>query len=302
MEPDTLTPDDDATRVLFLDEMTAPQVDALDRQRTCVLISISPIEEHGPHLPLATDVIEAEGMVTRLCQRLTRDLRGWTLLIHPSVPLGVDAFPYPGSVSVRPSVIRDLVEDLGASLAREGFTNLLVASHHGSPRHNLAIDAGARRAARHGARVLALAGRIIAELYIGQGLDDFMRREGMDAATREMLEADCHAGAWETSEMLLFRPELVQESFRQLPPVIVSPLALTPSAARQRGDGQGYFGAPAMASRELGERYVEAVLDAIYDDVLRFLGGEDIVGLPRRWRAALAAAGGLAQARDLLGQ
>lgn len=39
-----------AARILNLQEMTSEEVKALDRKTTCVLLVVSPVEEHGPHL------------------------------------------------------------------------------------------------------------------------------------------------------------------------------------------------------------------------------------------------------------
>ena len=42
-----------------LSRLTWPEVDALERARTVVLLPVGAIEAHGPHLPLGTDVIIA---------------------------------------------------------------------------------------------------------------------------------------------------------------------------------------------------------------------------------------------------
>lgn len=38
-----------------LEEMSTRALDALDRQRTVIILTVSPLEEHGPHLPLGVD-------------------------------------------------------------------------------------------------------------------------------------------------------------------------------------------------------------------------------------------------------
>ena len=52
---DSARPDAPVSKVLRLEEMTMPELDALDRERTLIAIPISPLEAHGPHLPLGTD-------------------------------------------------------------------------------------------------------------------------------------------------------------------------------------------------------------------------------------------------------
>jgi len=247
--------------ILSLAEMTAPDVGALERSRTCVVLTVSPVEEHGPHLPLATDYLQADGVARRLCERIPE----WTFLFHPIVPIGADCFHYPGTVNVRPSAVRAVVLDVARSFSRHGFRRLLVASHHGGPRHNLALDAGARAANRWTrVRALSLAGKIIVDLYLGGALKEFCEKRGLEFL-------DYHAGAFETSEMLLFRPDLVRDVWKNLEPVLRPFEKLTRRSGLTEAKGLGYFGAPALASAQIGEEFVEFVLERILPDVRRFL-------------------------------
>jgi creatinine amidohydrolase len=285
--------------VLELARMTAPEVAAIDRTTATVVLVVSPIEEHGPHLPLATDLIEAEGVARRLCDRAARDFPGETFLLYPPVPLGADGFEHPATVEIRPTTIRRVVEDIGLSLGRHGFRRIILASHHGGPRHNLALDAAARAVARRSsARVLSVAGRLIVDLYFGGGLAAFYERAGTAKADRPALDVDCHAGAFETAEMLALRPDLVRGGWRALEPVLVPLERLTPGSAAAAGRGLGYFGAPALASGELGERYLDFVVERLYPDFARFLRGERVPGLALRWRVTLRTLAALARARD----
>lgn len=45
--------------IVNLETITWTELDTLDRSRALVMIPLSPIEEHGPHLPLGTDIIAA---------------------------------------------------------------------------------------------------------------------------------------------------------------------------------------------------------------------------------------------------
>ena len=63
------------SKIYKLEELTWPQIDALDRERTLFILPVGMIEEHGPHLPVGADTIgvtyEANGAssrVSRLCQ------------------------------------------------------------------------------------------------------------------------------------------------------------------------------------------------------------------------------------------
>jgi hypothetical protein len=45
------------SRVHKLEELTWPQIDAFDRQRTLFILPMGMIEQHGPHLPVGADTI-----------------------------------------------------------------------------------------------------------------------------------------------------------------------------------------------------------------------------------------------------
>src|SRR5262249_60621222 len=92
--------------ILDLAEMTSADVRALDRERACVVLSVSPVEEHGPHLPLGTDILESEAVARRLCEKVAAARPDTTFLFHPPIPIGSDTFHDVGSIEVRPSTIR----------------------------------------------------------------------------------------------------------------------------------------------------------------------------------------------------
>jgi creatinine amidohydrolase len=270
-------------------DLVAADVERMDRARTAVVLAVSPVEEHGPHLPLATDILESVGMARRLCERLETvpALAGWTYLFYPALPIGCDTWTYPGSVEVAPENVRRVVEDIGVSLGRQGFARVILANNHGGPRHNLALEAAARAIGRRSpARALSLAGRVMVSFLLEDGLAPFLARHGL---SKDDVRYDFHAGAFETSEMLALHPEKVRDGWQKLAPVSLPFGRMRRDSALTAGEGLGYFGAPALASRELGEAYVEYILEVLTADMTRFLLGERVAGLPLRWRVGLEA-------------
>ena len=53
-----------------LEEMSSPALDALDRARTVIILTVSPLEEHCPHLPLGVDAIAARHLAESTVARL----------------------------------------------------------------------------------------------------------------------------------------------------------------------------------------------------------------------------------------
>ena len=114
--------------VHLLEELSTTSLDALDRGRTLVILTVSPLEEHGPHLPLGVDAITARHFATEIAGRLVATRPGWSAVLAPTLHLGSFTFDAPGTVTVRQRVVRDAVVDYGLSLARAGFRFIVVSN------------------------------------------------------------------------------------------------------------------------------------------------------------------------------
>src|SRR5215469_16356830 len=104
--------------ILRLAELSFPLIEALERERTVVLFAVSPLEEHGPHLPVGTDLFHAEYFNQELAKRIVEAKPGWTAVIGPSIPIGASAFDKAGTLLVRARTVRNAALDYGAALAR----------------------------------------------------------------------------------------------------------------------------------------------------------------------------------------
>ncbi|HEX6211908.1 MAG TPA: creatininase family protein [Methylomirabilota bacterium] len=243
--------------------MSTPALDRLDRERTVVVLTVSPLEEHGPHLPVGVDALAARHFAEAIGERLVASRPGWSVVLLPTLHLGSFTFDAVGTIAVRQRVVRDAVVDYGNSLARAGFRWILVANGHAGPGHLTALDeAAAIVTRRHGVTMASFTGHLAWEFLRGRFGDRIETELGraLTAAERDALAEDAHGGWWETSLMLLLRPELVDESYRTLPP------ARYPLAARVvpnyplRNGGQGYVGHPALADPAFAKATVEVLL------------------------------------------
>ena len=88
-----------------------------------LLLPIGAVEQHGPHLPLDTDIAAA----TAICERAAALLDEPPALVLPPIPWGLSPYwlPFPGTLTLRPETILALVDDLGASVAAHGFRRLV---------------------------------------------------------------------------------------------------------------------------------------------------------------------------------
>src|SRR6185503_13539461 len=126
-----------------LEELSTPQLDALDRTRTVVILTVSPLETHGPHLPLGVDAFTARHFSESIAERLVADRPGWSVVLTPTLHLGSFTFDSVGTVPVRQRVVRDVVVDYGSALGRAGFRHILVSNGHGGPGHLVALEEAA---------------------------------------------------------------------------------------------------------------------------------------------------------------
>lgn len=286
--------------------LTKRQFDRLDRANAVVLMTCSPLEVHGPHLPLGADVLEGEGLAERALRFLPEAHRRRTFLKLPFVYAACDGVPQPGTVAFRPSTTIAVLRDLGHSLAAQGFRNVLVSNFHGSPRHFLAIETACDRVSReHGIRMVSVFSMMVSRLNGGGSeLGDVLGH--LPGVRREDLEGDTHAGLVETSQLLALHPDWIDPEYKLLPRRTVDlwleeqgrtrtatprgKLAAIPEmleafrAAIHFFADETYSGAPAGASAELGEQILDTLARPTAEAVAEVLDGR----LPRQqWHSPL---------------
>jgi creatinine amidohydrolase len=176
------------------------------------------MEQHGPHLPVSTDVLIAEHVAKRVAP-----LVGATVM--PAIAYGVSFEHRPlFNASVRRSTLAATVGDVCASLAGQGFAQTIVLNgHHGN------ISA-----------LKNIKGRSVRVLHYW----------------RYMKQELGHAGEAETSLMLAIAPELVD--MKKAVAGARKPVRSAASTSRPgsfiRVTGNGVWGDPRTATAEKGNR------------------------------------------------
>lgn len=268
----------DAPRLLRWETLSKRRFDAIDRSRAVVLLTCSPLEVHGPHLPMGADALEGEGLAERMLRFLPAHQLDRSFLKLPFIYAATDTVPQPGSLYFQPSTTMTVLEDLGRTLAAQGFRHVLVSNFHGGPRHFLAIEKACQRVnRRHGTRMVSVFSLMISRLTDGtSNLDDVLG--AVPGVHKPDLEGDTHGGLVETSQLLALHGDWVDPDFKQLPRMTAEIwLAQQGRQKVARGHGlrdllnilranqhgmaffkeQTYSGAPAGASAELGERFLD---------------------------------------------
>ncbi len=225
------------------------QVDALPRESTLLVLPTAAIEQHGPHLPLATDTLINNLLLGRALEKLAPELPVYAL---PPVHYGKsnEHIGFPGTLSVSASTFMAVLRDLGASLSSAGFRKLVLYNTHGG--NTSLIDVMARDLrAEFGLRMFALH---------GSGGVPF---EGLDPQERTY---GFHAGEVETSFLLASVPKLVDRSAYTVNYIadISKPELLRPENAPAIFSWltadiapSGVLGDPRPATPEKGSRWIE---------------------------------------------
>ena len=262
-----------------LEEMSTVALDALDRARTVVVLTVSPLEEHGPHLPVGVDAFAARHFAETIAERLVSARPGWSAVLAPTLHLGSFTFDATGTIGVRQRVVRDTLVDYGTALAKSGFQWILVANGHGGPGHLTALDeAAAIVSRRHRVTMASFTGHLAWEFLRGRyvGAIETELGRALTPDERRAFAEDAHGGWWETSLMLLLRPDLVGESYRTLPPARYSLARRVIPNYPLKGGGQGYVGHPALgdpafakATTEVLMREAMAIVDGLLDGQLK---------------------------------
>jgi creatinine amidohydrolase len=262
--------------VLKLEELSWPQLEALERARTVIFVPVSPIEEHGPHLPLGTDMYTCCALAEALAAQLEQRRPDVTCVVAPVSPLGSGTVPYLGTIGSPPRLVRDVLMRMGRAFARDGFRFIVAVSGHLAMSHLLAMETAARKVSqRYGVQMIAPVASILRSaqrdpLLVEQcaGLPEPITGKVLASLLHEH-----HAGALETSLMLAIRPDLVQTEFQRLGAIGPGQFARWRGWTRERW--AGYVGEPALARADFGHMMLTTLATLGADLVARIVQGDD---------------------------
>lgn len=233
-----------------------PRVGALLTAGAVPILPFGAQEQHGPHLPLSTDTMMADGLARRVAAAL-----GGLLL--PAVPYGqtADNGTFPGTVSLLFDTTRAIAVDIAASVQAHGARGLVIVNGDFGNRAPLTL--AARQINDAGLRVLVV------------------NYPGLEGVLTELMTTEpagfglVHADEFETSVVLALQPDAVDmdravAEYPVFPPTFPS----EPVDLRALSES-GVFGDPRPATAELGKRILTALTAAAVELVTAFLESLD---------------------------
>jgi creatinine amidohydrolase len=268
-------------------DLTRVQLASLPRERTLVLFPVGMLEEHGPHLPTGADNLQLKFEVDALREALARRYPDWFVLVLPALPYGVDGAnglsgdPIDaGTYALGEDTLRNVVRDVGAQLAQNGFRWTFVVYTHGAPGHAKAIfDAADMISAKYRVTMANLSGTMWADPARVRE-SDALRARWFTPAQLATMKHDIHAGANETSLVLAETPERVRGGWQRLAPVAGDSMLDVIRKAREPA-WPGYVGAPAYADADYGRAKLASNVKFDVALVAQALSGDDLRKHPR---------------------
>lgn len=230
----------------------------LNRENT-IILPIASIEQHGPHLPLGTDSIDAEYIVKIAGEKSE-------VLVAPIIKYGISGnhIDFPGTITLSTDTLINLITDVCRSLTFHGFKKILILNGHGG--NNATIDVAIVNLKTE------LPDTIVGQCYVG----------ALFGASSEVLEDEIkyHADEGETSCILVAAPHLVKrDRIKQQTPQSKSGLFIFQGdelfaqttfynlPKTKAATPSGIFGNPPLASEEKGKYIIDKCVEVLVKEI-----------------------------------
>lgn len=240
---------------------TAPEIaTTAEREGSILVLPVGSLEQHGAHLPVATDSLLASTVASVAASDVSEDL---PILVSPAVWSGYSPhhMSLGGTATVEFDTLHRLLEEVAASLLDNGFDALLLLNGHGG--NKAAISAAVSTIGREQPDAEVL------------GMTYFDLATEAIAETRSSeLGGMAHAGEFETSLMVHLYPELVsrempatplEDSYELTDDDLVASGPLSVYRPFEEYAESGAIGAPELATAETGEILFEALVEELAD-------------------------------------
>jgi creatinine amidohydrolase/Fe(II)-dependent formamide hydrolase-like protein len=270
---------------LIFEQITTATLDTLPREKVVFFFPVGPLEDHGPHLPMGLDMMEAERLAFMTARQLETELSGWTAVMMPKMALGIDSHTSYLALTVRGHVLRDWLVDACAGLHQAGFTNFVCFTGNSGPRQLTAIEEAGKLLKRR-TRSFGPFARFMKGAQRGATL------VSASSAVIEKAEASVipfwalpaeHAGERDTSIALAIAQAFVDPIYMSLPAQAPQGTLLGRFVAHRKHRLKGYWGAPGQASAEAGERRLQEKIIQLFPKLRAVWEGANPQSLFRSW-------------------
>jgi creatinine amidohydrolase len=222
-----------------------PEAEKAAKDGKVVIIPCGSIEEHGTHLPLCTDSLQAEHVALGAAKKTG-------CLVAPPLRYGQcnSTRNFPGTITISFDSLRSIMTDILDDFVRNGFKKLLVITGHAGGAHMTALKLAAKTViTKHQNE------KDRPRIMVCSDYDFAFDLKGIEFDAR-----DSHAGTIETSRVMAIRSDLLkgkgETSFPNMPrfEVVPDPERYFPS---------GVMGDPTAADSEKGKKINDYVIEQV---------------------------------------
>ncbi len=178
------------------EELTAPDfVKAVSQSGKVCIIPMGIIEKHGPHMPLGTDLIDARAQVLNA-------VKEEYAVVFPEYYVGQinEARHQPGVIAYSPDLIWKMLQETCNEISRNGFEKIILVNGHGGNNDLVKYFCMSQLSEKRNYAI-----------YLFQPKTDPNEHKKVEELMKKLPPSTGeHAGAMETSYMLVVRPDLVK--------------------------------------------------------------------------------------------
>jgi len=237
---------------MIIEEMsTVAFQDGLRRSRT-VVVPLGAVEEHGPHLPMNTDILHAYEIAKKTSKNID-------VFVAPPIYFGVcrSTARFSGTIDVRPETLEMLIIDVVSAMYRHGLRRFILYSGHAGMNHRASMLNAAEK---------------LLEQFDDVVISSITDGDLVDQEFFELVETpgDSHAGEIETSLVMSIAPELVSNPPKADAPAFPRSMVVRDTRKYWK---TGVWGNPQKASVDKGHRMMEILaknLEKLVTDINSF--------------------------------
>ena len=175
-----------------------PQVETVSKdKRSTIIWPFGAVEQHGPHLPLATDSIFVDEIISEVLNLIPSD-KPLKKLPTQYIGFSPEHKGFDGTISLSSNLITSLIKEVGVQLAEMGFKRLILINAHGG---QISLLNTASRELRSVAPKLS-----VFPCFLWSGVEGLS-----DLLPKNEIYNGLHASLAETSLMMALKSELVGE-------------------------------------------------------------------------------------------
>lgn len=241
---------------IYMHYLTREEISEKAHNGCAIVVPLAATEQHGPHLPVFTDSLICEHIVSGAVRAAAETVN---VLMAPVITIGCSQhhLSYGGTISYTSMTYMQMLRDIGESLITDGFKKIIFINAHGG-NEPIMIQTVNDLAVKHPVWVACTAYWSVARLAMTE----------LNAAELGMVPG--HAGGFETAAVMALKPELVRTDLLSTTHTIREWLNAGKPGTFIGKHGEltgfdGYTDAPHKATAEAGSKILNVITECVGD-------------------------------------